>query len=71
MKRSKLLEFGFTIAGMLFGIAFGMWTCLCFFYGKDGHLGQRIAGVFVILGIILLQVVRHKAGQKQEKESDA
>jgi hypothetical protein len=65
MKPWRLLEFGFTFAGLLVGVAMGIWISLCFFYGKDGVLGQRIAAAFAITGIILMQVVRYKAGQKR------
>ena len=70
MKPWTLLDFGFTIAGLLAGVAMGIWTSLCFFYGHDGVLGQRIAAAFVIAGIILMQIVRWKAGQKKDDKPD-
>ena len=71
MKPFSLLEIGFTIAGLLAGIAIGIWASLCFFYGQNGVLGQRIATVSVIAGIILMQIVRYKAGHKKDDKSDA
>lgn len=71
MKPWTLLDFGFTIAGLLAGVAMGIWTSLYFFYGHDGVLGQRIAAAFVIAGIILIQIVRWKAGQKKDDKPDA
>jgi hypothetical protein len=71
MKPWTLLDFGFTIAGLLAGVAMGIWTSLCFFYGHDGVFGQRIAAAFVIAGIILMQIVRWKAGQKKDDKPDA
>ena len=71
MKPWRLLDFGFTLAGMLMGVAMGIWISLCFFYGHDGTFGQRVADCFVIAGIILMQIVRHKAGQKKDDKPDA
>jgi hypothetical protein len=69
MKPWTLLDFGFTLAGLLAGIAMGIWASLCFFYGKDGMLGQHVATGFVLAGIILIQIVRYKAGKKSDDKS--
>ena len=71
MKPWRLFDFGFTLAGLLAGIAIGIWMSLCLFYGKDGRLGQRVAAVFVIASIVLMQLVRYKAGQKEDDKPDA
>jgi hypothetical protein len=71
MKPWTILDFGFTIAGLLAGIAMGIWISLCFFYGHDGRLGQHVADGFVIVGIILMQIVRYKAGLKKDDKPDA
>jgi len=71
VKPWTLLDFGFTIAGLLAGVAMGIWTSLCFFYGHDGTLGQNVATGFVLAGIILMQIVRYKAGQKKDDKPDA
>ena len=71
MKPWRLLDFGYSFAGLLAGIAIGIWASLCFFYGKDGALGQRIAAAFIIAGIVLMQIVRYKAGQKTDDKPDA
>ncbi len=65
MKPINLIKIGFTVAGLLVGIAIGIWMSLCFFYVKDGTPGRRIAALFVIAGIILMQVVRYKASQRK------
>jgi len=49
----------------------GIWISLCFFYGHDGRLGQHVADGFVIVGIILMQIVRYKAGLKKDDKPDA
>ena len=70
MKRSRLLEFGFSFAGLLAGIAIGIWASLAFFTmptPDQGWLAQRIAAMFVIAGIILMQVVRFKV-RSQNKD---
>ena len=71
MRPWRLLDFGFTIAGLLVGVAMGIWTSLCFFYGHDGTVGQRVAAAFVIAGIVLIQIVRFRAGEKKDEEPDA
>ena len=71
MKPWTLIDFGFTLAGLLAGVAMGIWTSLCFFYGQDGRLGQQVADGFVIAGIILMLIVRYKAGQKKDDKPDA
>jgi hypothetical protein len=73
MKSSRLFEFGFLLAGLLAGIAMGIWTSLCFFYGHDGILGQRVAAGFVIAGIILNQVLRFRfrSQNKDDEKPDA
>ena len=71
MKPWTLLDLGFTFAGLFAGIAIGIWASLCWFYGQDGTLGQRVAAGFVITGIILMQIVRWKAGQKKDDKPDA
>jgi hypothetical protein len=71
MKPSRLPEFGFTLAGLLAGVAIGIWTSLAFFTTPtpdQGRLAQRIAAVFVIAGIILMQVIRLKTRSQNKDE---
>jgi hypothetical protein len=70
MKQSRLAEFGFTLAGLLAGIAIGIWASLAFFTMStpdQGKLAQRIATAFVIAGIILMQVIRFKMRSQKEE----
>ena len=70
MRPSRLFEFGFIFAGLLAGIAVGIWASLAFFTmptPDQSRVAQRIAAVFVIAGIILVQLIRFKA-RSQNKD---
>ena len=71
MKPWTLLDVGFTVAGLLAGVSMGIWISLCLFYGQDVALGKTVATGFMITGVILMQIVRYKAGQNKDNKPDA